>query len=326
MSRLFRFAAFATLASIILAGPALAQNGRQGGYGQAYSWVRASGGWLPRGAVSGGHAPGGEIYICRTHYQDGTHVGKLWQGRCLIGWGGREVARNSFEVLVSRQGGGNPGGGRGHAQWVDSRGGLPRDAVRGGDSPFGPLYVCRARYRDGVHPGKAVKGQCLIGWGGREVEVRPFEILTGRDLNWTRAWGDRMPPGAVKGGHAPDGELYVCRGRHRDGVHPGKMYHGRCLIGWGGHEVALSNFEVLTAGGGGGGGGWSGGLQWVRASRGRHPGFCVRGGNARGFDQCVCRGRYGNGVHVGKTFHGKCNIGWGGKEVVMDDYEVLISR
>ena len=282
MSKLLKSFALAALILAMFIGQAQARN-NQGA--QAYSWVRASGGWLPQGAVRGGEAPGGEIYICRTHYQDGTHVGKLWKGRCLIGWGGREVSRDSFEVLVSRGGGGNWGGGHGvQARWVDSRGGLPRNAVRGGDSPFGPLYICRARYRDGVHLGKAVKGQCLIGWGGREVDVRHFEILAGHGLRWTRAWGGRIPPGAVGGGHAPDGALFVCRGHHRDGVHPGKLYHGRCLIGWGGHEVALSNFEVLTGagGGGGGGGGWSGGLRWVRASGGRHPGFCVRGGHARG--------------------------------------------
>ena len=322
MPKFSKLISFTALLLLLVAGLAQARGG------QSYSWVRASGGWLPQGAVVGGSTPGGDIYICRTHYQNGTHVGKVWQGKCLIGWGGREISRDSFDVLVAGRGGRQGGGGGrpGNVRWVDSRGGLPRNAVRGGNSPFGPLYICRARYRGGVHLGKAVKGQCLIGWGGREVEVRPFEILVGHGLHWTRAWGDSVPPGAVGGGHVSDGELFVCRGRHRDGVHPGKLFHGKCLIGWGGHEVALTNYEVLTGADGGGGGGWSGGLQWVRASRGRHEGFCVRGGHANGQDQCVCRAHYGNGMHVGKTFQGKCNIGWGGREVVLDHYEVLIAR
>jgi len=41
-----------------------------------------------------------------------------------------------------------------------------------------PLYVCRANYNGGVHPGKVVAGNCNIGWGGNEIVLHSFEVLT----------------------------------------------------------------------------------------------------------------------------------------------------
>lgn len=39
----------------------------------------------------------------------------------------------------------------------------------------------------------------------------------------------------------------------------------------------------------------------------------------------VCRANYRGGVHPGKFFKGNCNISWGGREIVMPNYEILIS-
>ncbi len=40
----------------------------------------------------------------------------------------------------------------------------------------------------------------------------------------------------------------------------------------------------------------------------------------------VCRANYRGGVHPGKYFRGNCNISWGGRVMMMQNYEVLISR
>lgn len=38
----------------------------------------------------------------------------------------------------------------------------------------------------------------------------------------------------------------------------------------------------------------------------------------------VCRGTYTNGVHPGKLVPGGCSIGWGGNEVTLRKFEVLV--
>jgi hypothetical protein len=38
----------------------------------------------------------------------------------------------------------------------------------------------------------------------------------------------------------------------------------------------------------------------------------------------VCRGRYNTGTHPGKVVDRGCNIGWGGTEIVLTQFEVLV--
>src|SRR5262245_10298463 len=51
------------------------------------------------GAVVGGQAGGQPLVICRARHGNGTHPGKLWAGRCNIGYGGGEVAAADFDIL-----------------------------------------------------------------------------------------------------------------------------------------------------------------------------------------------------------------------------------
>jgi hypothetical protein len=40
----------------------------------------------------------------------------------------------------------------------------------------------------------------------------------------------------------------------------------------------------------------------------------------------VCRIAYNGGVHTGKTVGTGCNIGWGGKEISRNAYDVLVAE
>ena len=66
--------------------------------------VASMGGWLPPDAVIGGSEYNGsrKLAVCRAAYQGGTHPGKVVAGKCNIGWGGKEIVLNAFEVLVQR--------------------------------------------------------------------------------------------------------------------------------------------------------------------------------------------------------------------------------
>ena len=72
------------------------------------------------------------------------------------------------------------------AEWVGSDGGhVPRGAVRAGreHAPGGEtLFICRARFKNGIHPGKVRPGLggCNIPWGGREHTVREYQVLIAR--------------------------------------------------------------------------------------------------------------------------------------------------
>ena len=274
-------------------------------------WVPAPRGGLPMGVVEAGRERNGEaVYVCRSRLRDGVHLGKLVGRVCYIGWGGREMAERRYEVLTFR--------GSGGSQWVSASRGIPRHAVRGGHEPAGELYVCRAHYRDGLHLGKALGPTCYIAWGDREVPVKKFEVLVGHGLTWVQGQGGPPPPGTVVGGGVRGGRLYVCRGRHHKGLVLGKFWQGRCHVGWHGKAVALKHYDFLVEPRGGRG------LRWVEP-RGHHqPRNCVGGGHTQAGSQCVCRARHAGGMHAGKTHQGRCHIGWRGKELSLDHYQVLV--
>ncbi|MBI1890665.1 MAG: DUF3421 domain-containing protein [Burkholderiales bacterium] len=137
---------------------------------------------------------------------------------------------------------------------------------------------------------------------------------TGGSLAWVG--GPNVPANAVIGGQEPGRNLPVCRGSHQGGVHPGKVVAGKCNIGWGGKEITLGGFEVLINNGAK--------LAWVGGPN--VPANAVIGGQEPGRNLPVCRGSHQGGVHPGKVVAGKCNIGWGGKEITLTGFEVLVKQ
>jgi hypothetical protein len=290
--RHWRVLAAAAAAALLWAGAAAAG---------PVEWVPARQGRVPSGAVAAGEAQGRTLYVCKADYKNGEHVGKVFDRACYIGWGGEEVKLSRFRVLVARDG----------MQWVSPRR-QPRHPV-GGQARGQRLLVCRTRYRDGVHYGKEYQGRCHIGWGGREVAVEDYDLLSAPGARWVSA-GEAASDSAVGGAWAGGAQLYVCRARLGDGTHPGKLWNGRCHIGWGGQEKKVSSYQVLVA---------PGALRWEANDVGWADRCLKAAQGPRGW-QCVCRARYKDGLHVGKTVGGECNIGWGGREVVLQDFEVLV--
>lgn len=125
---------------------------------------------LPRHAViSGGQPmPPATLYVCHANYRGGVHPGKLFNGKCNIGWGGEEISLANYEVLVSREALGWRHG---------SFGSIPRGAIQGGYQHDGPLFICQANFKGGTHSGKVVGQNCNFGWGGREISVPLYKVL-----------------------------------------------------------------------------------------------------------------------------------------------------
>lgn len=136
--------------------------------------------------------------------------------------------------------------------WIEATNGqIPNGAVICGKEANGtPLYVARANYEGGVHPGKVRTefGAANIPYGGIEVKVNPYQVLCG-SFRWVAATNGAIPDGAVICGKESNGTpLYVARANYEGGVHPGKVRteFGAANIPYGGIEVKVNPYEVLV--------------------------------------------------------------------------------
>ncbi len=78
--------------------------------------------------------------------------------------------------------------------------------------------------------------------------VYNYEIATGHGL-WDGASGGAVPHYAMQtGAEQNDQPLYSCRALYKGGFHPGKVRPGfkGCNIGYGGAEIAIRDYDVLT--------------------------------------------------------------------------------
>lgn len=140
-------------------------------------------------------------------------------------------------------------------KWEPFRGGIPSNAVNGGQENGRSLPVCRTNYNGAMHPGKVVANMCNIGWGGKEIVARSYEVLVndgGVSLTWVRYRG-QMPANAVVAGKEGNNTLYVGQALMSNGsVHPGKVFRAEtgqyiCNYGYGGREVVEKvNFNILV--------------------------------------------------------------------------------
>lgn len=107
----------------------------------------------------------------------------------------------------------------------------------------------------------------------------------------------------VENGH----NLLVCRAAHQGGIHPGKVVAGKCNIGFAGHEIIKTRFEVVNN------------CPGTFSSSSSSP--LVAGREANGSPLYVCRAAHANVWHPGKVVGGKCNISYGGAELTKASFQ-----
>ncbi|OMH79423.1 hypothetical protein AX774_g7156 [Zancudomyces culisetae] len=118
-------------------------------------------------------------------------------------------------------------------QWVAAKNGkIPPNAVQGGVERDGkPLYVGRAFYKGGLHPGKCAPhledGGFAFGYGGKEVRLNEYFVLCGdaSKLRWVEQTGSLRISNfrPLEAGHEADGEaLYVAKAAYEGGQVVGK--------------------------------------------------------------------------------------------------------
>ncbi|XP_050539649.1 uncharacterized protein LOC126904566 isoform X2 [Daktulosphaira vitifoliae] len=140
-------------------------------------------------------------------------------------------------------------------------------------------------------------------------------------VQWVRASNGQIPPNALQGGFDTNNEqLYVARAEHNGALIPGKLVpsHGVTYVAWGGIENPKENYEVLC----------NCNATWIKANNGEIPvGALSSGHTEEGEPLFVGRGKHNGCVTVGKVqpSHNVCYIPFGGEEVALDEYEVLLA-
>ncbi|HRI29100.1 MAG TPA: DUF3421 domain-containing protein, partial [Chitinophagales bacterium] len=302
---------------------------------QAPKWVTFNGS-IPADAISGGVDAGQTIYVCRCNYIDGKHSGKVVGGKCLIGWGGKEIAVGSFEILTGAKGC--------SYVWAPWNGSIPSNALIAGYTNYAKtVYVVKGRYNNADVIGKLLKGQttAFFGYGGVEQVIAPTHILVscvssykpqlysydcprvdcaGTIVKWETFKGS-VSTKSVIGGVENNKKMEICRCDYQNGKHAGKVVAGKCNIGYGGTEVAVSTFEVLE-------GTLGCNLHWVRWT-GKIPDNALVAGTVEEngkHNMYVIKTKIGNSEHCGKLREGwdKGIVGYGGKEELLTPTHILV--
>jgi hypothetical protein len=179
------------------------------------------------------------------HHATGWYFEYGFYGYSITRFSGSEMRAGSR----SKESKGTP---HAEAQWVHAVNGfIPADCQPVGKETCGAdLFLARAWIDGGLHPGK-VRSEyrgALIPYGGREIFVPSYEVFTGIG-KWMPAFGGNVPPKAIPGGLENDGStLFIARAKHEEGLHPGKIRKEfqSAHIPWGGREIHIRDYEVLT--------------------------------------------------------------------------------
>ncbi|KAG8967102.1 hypothetical protein FRC03_010743 [Tulasnella sp. 419] len=137
------------------------------------TWVLAENGHIPRSAiVAGERTDGTQLYIARTFYEGGLHIGYASRHNAAIPYGGNEIPVSVYEVLL----------GDAHSiRWVSnlqSQDGV--QPVEGGYENGGqPIYVAQTRIDDNILPAKAWDGVngARVAHNGQEIYANEYNIL-----------------------------------------------------------------------------------------------------------------------------------------------------
>ncbi|XP_055918204.1 uncharacterized protein LOC129950333 [Eupeodes corollae] len=287
-----------------------------------HRWVASSADSpIPPFAVLGGQdSDGAPIYVGRSYHEGDTLPAKVVPNKhcAYVSWGGREIVKSEFEVLVGE-----------NYRFVNCpTHTIPVDAVRAGNTVDGePLYIGRCSFEGSETVGKIhPTHRCLyIPYGGEEHRMDCYEVLISDPVHiWVPGSLHNVPPNAVIAGHDSDkSPIFVARAFHDGENLPAKFVPniGSVYVSYGGKDLFKDEFEVLVGDG----------YTWVG---GTHSGDNIPiGAVSTGWTHNGEKVYVGRGYHHGSTTPGKVHpreyciyIPYGGKEVKLKDYEMLVKR
>ena len=226
--------------------------------------------------------------------------------------GGRELILASTLAAVVLTG---TTSARAEGNWV--RGNAFDAIVLGKDVDGSPLQPCLASEPGypGQHPGKTRPdwGHCSFGYGGREVFTTSYATLR---PTWTRS----REAGMTFGHEANGTPQAFCRGPYAGGLQVGKKIAGDdgCYVPYGGQEIRLTDYEVLTQG--------SSFALRALPQQALQDVAIVAGYEADGRSLYACIAGFADGAHLGKTRRDwtDCMVSYGGSERAVRTFQVLV--
>lgn len=112
---------------------------------------------------------GAPLYLCMAELFGRVQQGKTWPGynHCNIAYHGREYLVSNYNLAPRRV--------YQHASWQNE----PRQAIVVSRNDRHPIYLCQAKFRGSMQPGKTWPGynHCNISYAGKEIRVDNFVIL-----------------------------------------------------------------------------------------------------------------------------------------------------
>jgi hypothetical protein len=221
-------------------------------------------------------------------------------------------------------------------------GGAPRlefhAIVCGHEATGHPMFCALVRHAGGLHPGKVGRRMAgaNIGVEGLEVgSLNPYSVLSDASHGFLDPTGEEAVAEATPLGVDVDGSpLFLARcPTGLPGLQIGKMRADwrdeGARVGYGGAEVIVADYQLLFA--------HEGRTRWARASGGAAPdGAVALGCEADGAPLFAARTLPGRdagadgvdlGVQIGKVRpgFGGAKFPFGGREITVPDYEVLVS-
>jgi len=158
-----------------------------------------------------------------------------------------------------------------------------------------------------VEQAQATAGVAPAAFGQRRGPKGFTWVPSRRGKKWTNE---------VVGGREGSRRLVICRAQHAGGKHPGKRVAGKCNFGYGGREIEAVKYDVLVAG--------TANPRWSSTSNQIPAAGAFIAGRYDGRPGHVCRAMHQGSMHPGKVVAGNCNIGYGGKEIIIRRYQTLL--
>jgi len=287
----------------------------------SYTWVVSSShsGVVPNAVYAGNDVDGAPIYVGRAYHEGDLIPVKIIPSKnaAYVSHGGQEIPVHQFETLT------------GHGfNWVGSGNGhVPDGAVASGTQSNGEtVFIGRAHFQGSLTPGKVHRSHgCLyIPFGGAEHSIPQYEVLVGKPRSsWVATSAHApLPEGAILAGNDSDGSpIYVGRAYHDGDQLPAKVLPSKqvAYVAFGGQEHPKHQYEVLC----------HGNTSWIPSGHGQVPPGAVSGGHtSSGEPLYVGRAYYQGSLTPGKVHpsHGTLYIPFGGQEVGVKDYEVLVEH
>lgn len=143
-------------------------------FGYSGTWINASNGQTGAHPVYVGRESNADVYVCRAAGNPGI-PGKLVKrdGKCYIGYYGKEYAYTSYQVLQDDTG---------RMRFFYTTSLSDPYLVYGGHENNIDLHICRVRKGNEFIGGKMVGGvqggKCYYGYYGKEYVATVFEALT----------------------------------------------------------------------------------------------------------------------------------------------------